>query len=140
MELRSLCQGGGQFFDGATRVPATLARSAARQPTPEWGGVLTYKTLVMSGLRVGELASLTVGQLNLTVEVPYAELDAADAKGREDAQIALHPDLAADLSLLARGTAYVPPERSQGRGRANPDRPATGCQVVLHVREAEQGA
>jgi integrase len=58
---------------------------------------LIYKTLVLTGLRKGELASLAVGQLHLDNPVPYLTLDAADEKNREGNDIALRDDLAADL-------------------------------------------
>jgi integrase len=58
---------------------------------------LIYKTLVLTGLRKGELASLTVGQLHLDGLTPSAVLDAADEKNREGNTIALRADLAADL-------------------------------------------
>src|SRR5437868_1806031 len=58
---------------------------------------LIYKTLVLTGLRKNELASLTVAQLHLDAEVPYAALDAADEKNREGNDIPLRDDLAADL-------------------------------------------
>lgn len=59
---------------------------------------LIYKTLVLTGLRKGELASLTVGQLHLDGPVAFAVLDAADEKNREGNEIALRADLAADLT------------------------------------------
>ena len=52
----------------------------------EWLGrerELIYKTLVLTGLRKGELASLTVGQLVLDAEPAFLVLDAADEKNRE---------------------------------------------------------
>src|SRR5262245_13784840 len=58
---------------------------------------LIYKTLVLTGLRKNELASLTVGQLHLDAAVPFAALDAADEKNREGNEIPLRSDLAADL-------------------------------------------
>src|SRR5262249_40763419 len=58
---------------------------------------LLYKTLVLTGLRKGELASLTVGQLHLDEPIPFAALDAADEKNREGSEIVLRDDLAADL-------------------------------------------
>jgi integrase len=58
---------------------------------------LIYKTLVLTGLRKNELATLTVGQLHLDTEVPFAELDAADEKNREGNEIPLRGDLAADI-------------------------------------------
>jgi integrase len=58
---------------------------------------LIYKTLVLTGLRKGELASLTVGQLFLDAASPYAELEAADEKNGEGNSIPIRADLAADL-------------------------------------------
>ena len=58
---------------------------------------LIYKTLVLTGLRKNELASLTVGQLYLDGPVPYAALDAADEKNRQGSEIVLRTDLADDL-------------------------------------------
>ncbi len=58
---------------------------------------LIYKTLVLTGLRKGELASLTVGQVTLADPVPHLVLDAADEKNREGSTIPLRADLAADL-------------------------------------------
>lgn len=58
---------------------------------------LIYKTLALTGLRKSELASLTVGQLHLECERPFAQLRAADAKNRTEATIPLRRDLADDL-------------------------------------------
>ncbi len=58
---------------------------------------LIYRTLVLTGLRKNELASLTVGQLQLEGNLPYAELAAADEKNREGSSIPLRRDLADDL-------------------------------------------
>ena len=58
---------------------------------------LIYKTLVLTGLRKGELSSLTVAHLHLDEAVPFATLAAADEKNREGNDIALRDDLAADL-------------------------------------------
>ena len=58
---------------------------------------LIYKTLVLTGLRKGELASLSVAQMRLDDLVPHAILDAADEKNREGSEIAIRDDLAADL-------------------------------------------
>jgi integrase len=59
--------------------------------------VLIYKTLVLTGLRKNELASITVGQVMLDVSLPYLILNAADEKNREGSTIPLRSDLAADL-------------------------------------------
>jgi integrase len=58
---------------------------------------LTYKTLVLTGLRKGELASLTVAHLRLDEPTPYVDLDAADEKNREGNDIIIRADLAEDL-------------------------------------------
>ncbi len=58
---------------------------------------LIYKTLVLTGLRKGELSSLTVAQLALDEAIPSVSLDAADAKNREGSTIPLRTDLVADL-------------------------------------------
>ena len=58
---------------------------------------LIYKTLVLTGLRKGELASITVGQVVLDADMPYLILNAADEKNREGSTIPLRADLAADL-------------------------------------------
>jgi integrase len=58
---------------------------------------LIYKTLVLTGLRRGELAALTVGHLDLTGPVPCLTLDAADEKNREGNTLPLRNDLAEDL-------------------------------------------
>jgi len=58
---------------------------------------LIYKTLVLTGLRKGELASLTVGQLELDGPIAYAVLAAADEKAGRGAEIPLRADLVADL-------------------------------------------
>lgn len=46
---------------------------------------LIYKTLVQTGLRKGELASLTVAQLHLDDAGPRLDLDAADEKNGQGA-------------------------------------------------------
>ena len=51
----------------------------------------------LTGLRKGELASLTVGQIHLDERLPILSLHAADEKNREGAEIALRGDLVADL-------------------------------------------
>jgi integrase len=58
---------------------------------------LLYKTLVLTGLRKGELASLKVCQAQLDGPTPYLELAAADEKNRQGSQIPLREDHAADL-------------------------------------------
>jgi len=59
---------------------------------------LIYKTLVLTGLRKGELASITLGQLDFGGPVAYAVLNPADEKNRQGSNIPLRTDLAAELS------------------------------------------
>ena len=58
---------------------------------------LIYKTLALTGLRRGELASITVGQVRLDGSAPYLALAADSEKSRRGARIALRADLAADI-------------------------------------------
>ncbi len=58
---------------------------------------LIVKTLVLTGLRKGELASMTVGQLVLDGPMPCLMLNAADEKNRQGSTIPLRADLVADL-------------------------------------------
>jgi integrase len=58
---------------------------------------LIYRTLALTGLRKGELASITVGQLELDLPVPYLVLHAADEKNRKGSDIPLRRDLAGAL-------------------------------------------
>ncbi|MEZ6193481.1 MAG: hypothetical protein R3C45_19595 [Phycisphaerales bacterium] len=63
---------------------------------------LVYKTLLLTSLRKGELASLTAAQLQLetgTSLVAYAKLKAADEKAGRGADVPLRADLAEDLRL-----------------------------------------
>lgn len=57
---------------------------------------LIFKTLVLTGLRKGELASVTVGQLDLDTDFPLVTLNAADEKNREGNSLPLRADLADD--------------------------------------------
>ena len=58
---------------------------------------LIYKTLVLTGLRKGELASITIGQAILDGPNPHLVLHARDAKTARKATIALRDDLRLDL-------------------------------------------
>ncbi len=58
---------------------------------------LIYKALVLTGLRKGELTSITIGQTHLDGANPHLVLHARDSKAARNATIALRRDLAADL-------------------------------------------
>jgi integrase len=53
--------------------------------------------MVLTGLRLGELASITVGRLHLDGRQPHAELLAKNAKAGQRALIPLRVDLVEDL-------------------------------------------
>ncbi len=57
---------------------------------------LLYKALVLTGLRKGEMASLTLGQVRLD-DSPHLALAAANEKARRGALVPLREDLASDL-------------------------------------------
>ena len=60
---------------------------------------LIYKSMALTGLRRGELASLTVGSLHLDGPTAYAVLEAASEKNREGSEVPLRADLVDDLRL-----------------------------------------
>ncbi len=58
---------------------------------------LMYRTLVLTGLRLGELASIRACDVVLDDDAPHIVLDARHEKARRGATIPLRPDLAEDL-------------------------------------------
>jgi integrase len=83
---------------------------------------LTYKTLVISGLRRGELASLTVAQLSLEGPAAYAVLNAKDEKNREGSEIVLRDDLVADLKEWLAGKLVRLQSEARRLGKPIPTR------------------
>ena len=65
---------------------------------------LIYKTLVLTGIRSGELRSLNVGRVILDGTMPRIELNAADEKNGEGNHLPIHPDLADDLTAWIADT------------------------------------
>jgi integrase len=66
----------------------------------EWIGrerALILKTYLLTGMRKGELASLTIANLDLDAETPHAILDAANEKNRKGSEILFRDDLAEEL-------------------------------------------
>jgi len=107
-----------------------------------WERALTYKTLVLTGLRKGELASLAVGRLDLDTDTPCLVLDAADEKNREGSTIPLRADLAADLrewlayrlqtlQEVARNAPTVRFDREAGRADSKGSTGPTSIPVKL---------
>ena len=58
---------------------------------------MVYKLAVTTGLRKSELASLTVGQLDLDDAFPHVRLNAADEKNRQGNSIPLRHEVADEL-------------------------------------------
>ncbi len=83
---------------------------------------LIYKTLVLSGLRKNELATLSVAQVRLDQSVAYVELDAEDEKSRQGNSVIIRADLADDLrAWLADKLASLQADAFR-RGEAIPSR------------------
>ena len=59
------------------------------------------------GARLGELASLTVGQLYLDGSHPFADLNPADEKNREGNQIPIRADLAAEMAQWITDRSHI---------------------------------
>jgi integrase len=120
-----------QLLDMARRRPLLDAQTVRRgkrkgqayanlrddtKQTLDWLGrerALIYKTLILTGLRKGELASLSVGQLHLDEGMPFIALDAADEKNRQGNDIVIRDDLADDLRRWLADTL----ERLQAEAR-----------------------
>src|SRR5207253_6794861 len=83
---------------------------------------LIYKTLVLTGLRKNELATLTAGQLDLTPGRAFLQLDAADEKSREGNALAIRDDLAADLRVWLDEKLARLQEQARGAGEPIPMR------------------
>jgi len=58
---------------------------------------LIYATLLYTGLRKGELKSITLGQVFLDDKIPHIYLKAPSAKSRKAAKLPLHPELLVQL-------------------------------------------
>jgi len=110
------CVGGRRTWNRAalefSAIDAAAARARDRlQSNPDFANrlealgrerALVYKTLVLTGLRKGELASLTVCQAHVEGPTPFLDLAAADEKNRQGSQIPLRADLAAELGESLR--------------------------------------
>jgi len=98
------------LFDAAARRPledAGVNRGSKAELSPAtidklvWLGktrAMFWRVLAFTGLRCGELRSITLAQVHLEDPQPYIELHAADEKARRGAQIPLQADLAVRLS------------------------------------------
>ena len=90
-----------------------------------WSGrerAIIYKTLVLTGLRKGELSSIDVGYLELDEPVAYIVLQAADDKSRDGAEIPLRADLADDLRSWLADKLRALQDDCQQRGEPIPSK------------------
>ena len=88
------------LYEATERARCSLRENSAFIEQLETTGrerALIYKSLVLTGLRKGELASITVAQLDVDGPLAFLELDAADEKERRGADVPLRADLADDL-------------------------------------------
>jgi len=88
-----------------------------------WERALIYKTLLLTGLRIGELASIRLSHVDLQAEHAFIELKAADEKNRRGSIIHIRADLATELRdfLAGRADAAFLIE-TQRNARRNADR------------------
>ncbi len=77
---------------------------------------LIYKTLVLTGLRRNELASITVGQVALDGPFPHLILHPADEKNRQGSDIPLRADLIDDIRTWLDGKLLVMQKEAIRRG------------------------
>jgi integrase len=80
---------------------------------------LIYKNLVLTGLRKGELASLTVAHLRLDEDPAFITLEPAAEKNRQGNDIPLREDLAADLRAWLADKLARLQEEARGTEREN---------------------
>ena len=104
--------------------PEASVRPETKQRLLElgWERALIYKTLVLTGLRKGELASLTVGSLRLDAKKPYAVLAPANEKTRRGSDIPLRADLVGDLAEWLNHKLIVAQEAARRRNTPVPVR------------------
>jgi integrase len=89
-EIDAATERGRDAFGEQSDLIAELERTGRER-------ALIYKMLVLTGLRKAELASLTVGKLDLDAPNAYAMLAAVDEKAGRGADLPLRGDLATDL-------------------------------------------
>lgn len=87
---------------------------------------LIYKTLALTGLRRGELASLTVSQIDFSGRVAFVVLNAADEKNRQGSTIPLRADLAIDIRAWLDDELEPLRERCRRLGQPVPARLPAG--------------
>jgi integrase len=93
VEARKFNRGWRKGANGAHLRSATVARLERLG----WERSLAYRVLALTGLRLGELASIRVCDLNLDAPRATLLLQARHAKNRQGATIVLRADLATEL-------------------------------------------
>lgn len=73
-----------------------------------WERALAYRVMVLTGLRLGELASIRVCDLDLDAHRATLRLDARHEKNREGSTIMLRADLASELCEWISGSEGAP--------------------------------
>jgi len=91
---------------------------------------LTYKMLTLTGLRLNEVRSLTIGGTDLGGPTPYATLQAADEKARRGAEIPLRTDLAADLARHLADRLKVAQRAAKRQNRPIPARLSVDAPLI----------
>ena len=108
---------GNRKGQAGARLSETTRRALERSGRER---ALVYKTLVLTGLRKGELASLTVGRVHLD-DPPHLSLAAADEKAQRGALVPLRADLADDLRDWLREKLAEARNEAHRSGRPVPD-------------------
>lgn len=104
---------------------------------------LIYKTMVLTGLRVNELRTLTAGCLSFG-DVPFVRLEAKHEKNRAGSSVPLRSDLAAELQEWTAGrqssdsvfyvsTSLVKIMDLDLAAAGIPKRDSNGCVVHVHA-------
>ena len=75
----------------------TISEDVERDEMPAVERVLLYATAIQTGLRSGELRSLTRGRLYLDAELPYITCKAGSTKNKKDARQYIQKALATEL-------------------------------------------
>ena len=91
----------------------------------EWRGrerTLIYRTLILTGLRRGELESITVGHVRLDADRAHLELLAGDSKSGRGALIPLRDDLAGDIADWLEEKLSRLEDEARSEGRSIPSR------------------
>lgn len=85
---------------------------------------------MLTGLRKGELASVTVSQIDFAGPVPYPILEAKDEKNRRGSEIPLRADLAGELRVWLDEKLAVLQDAARRRGDPIPAQLPPGTKML----------